>query len=79
MLSSNTPVPAQSFFKVADMADVVGISRTAAYQLVRSGEISSVKILGATRVPRGAILKFIEEMEASASRAQSLDDLSRPS
>ena len=67
MLPSNHPIPARSFFKVTDMADVVGISRTAAHELVKTGEIPSVRIKGAIRVPRGAILRFVEKVEASAS------------
>jgi excisionase family DNA binding protein len=68
MIPSNIPFPAaRSFYKVAEVANIIGISRTATYELVKSGEIRSVEIRGATRVSRGAIIEFVERVEASAS------------
>jgi excisionase family DNA binding protein len=79
MMSSSMSILFRSFFKVTDMADVVGISRTAAYELVKSGQIPSVRIRNAIRVPRGAIVQFVEKVEASASPAQVVGGACEPS
>jgi excisionase family DNA binding protein len=42
-------------YTVPDACDVLGISRTSLYQLIRSGELKIVKIAGRTLVPRSEL------------------------
>lgn len=55
------------FHSVREVVEVLGISRTAAYQLVRNGDLPSVRIAGAgIRVPTDALEAFAQAMEAKA-------------
>jgi excisionase family DNA binding protein len=56
----------QRFFKVEDCAKEIGISRSMAYELVKSGEIRSVRIGGALRIPAAAIDEFAESVNSAA-------------
>ena len=38
---------------------ILGIGRNTAYELVRSGQIRSIKIGRQIRVPRGAVVEFL--------------------
>jgi len=52
---------------VAEAADVLGVGRTLAYDLIRRGELRSVKI-GARRVVRHeALVAFLAEREGVES------------
>lgn len=44
---------------VADIRKALGIGRTKAYELVNSGEIKSIKIGSAIRVPKPLLLDYI--------------------
>jgi len=46
---------------VADICGALGIGRTKAYRLVNSGEIPSVKIGNAIRVPKHVLLDYISQ------------------
>ena len=55
------------FHTVREVVEVLGISRTAAYQLVRAGDLPSVRIGGAgIRVPTAALEAFALAMEEEA-------------
>jgi excisionase family DNA binding protein len=56
----------QRFFKVKDTAAELGISLSSAYELVKSGEIRSVRIGGALRVPAAAIDEFADGVTNAA-------------
>lgn len=45
--------------RVEDLMSVLGIGRNSAYDLVRSGQIQSLRIGHQIRIPRDAVLKFI--------------------
>lgn len=45
--------------KVDDLAPILGIGRNTAYELVRCGQIRSIHIGRKIRVPRDAIVEFI--------------------
>ena len=57
------------FVPVREVAEMLGISRTAAYGLVRNGTLPSVSIAGATRVPAAALEQFANRLEAQALSA----------
>ena len=46
---------------VIDVADTLHIGRNAAYNLVNSGQIKSVKIGNQYRIPRDSFIDFINE------------------
>lgn len=48
-------------YRVPELADAIGCSKTKAYELVNKGEIPSVKIGNMLRVPAAALKRFIEE------------------
>ena len=45
--------------RVEDLMPILGIGRNTAYELVRSGQIRSVKIGRQIRVPRDAVVEFL--------------------
>lgn len=45
--------------RVEDLMPVLGIGRNTAYELVRSGQIRSIKIGVQFRIPREAVAEFI--------------------
>ena len=61
----------QYFYRIAQTAEILGLSRTMAYDLVRRGEIRSVRIAGALRVPANAIEDYAAEIETEAALARS--------
>jgi excisionase family DNA binding protein len=54
------------FVPVREVAEMLGISRTAAYGLVRSGSLPSVTIAGVVRVPAASLEQFASRLEAQA-------------
>ena len=47
---------------VEDLIPILGISRSAAYTLVRKGEIRSVRIGRSIRIPRGGLDEFVRKL-----------------
>ena len=45
---------------VEALIPILGIGRTTAYQLVKSGKISTIKVGQKTRVPREAVLNYMK-------------------
>lgn len=60
-LANPCAVPEQPTFMVAQVAEVLGIGRNAAYQLVREGRIRSLRVGSRILVPRTALLAFLAE------------------
>ena len=48
--------------QVEELIPILGISRSAAYTLVRKGEIRSVRIGRSIRIPRGALDEFVRKL-----------------
>ena len=46
--------------RVEDLMPLLGIGRNTAYQLIRSGQIRSVRIGRQIRIPREALLEFLD-------------------
>ena len=42
-------------YRIADACHVLGVGRTSLYDLIKSGELRSIKIAGRTLVPRSEI------------------------
>lgn len=47
------------FLTIRELQNVLGIGRNTAYNMVRSGQIRSVRFGNQIRVPKEALLKFI--------------------
>lgn len=50
---------------VMEMASVLRIGRNAAYQLVKNGNIQSIRVGRSIRIPRKALMQFVESTQAS--------------
>jgi excisionase family DNA binding protein len=48
-------------YRVSEIAAMLRISRTSAYQLVLSGELPSFKLAGMLRVPASAVRKLLDD------------------
>ena len=53
--------PPEKLLKAVQVAEILNVSRAFAYQLMQKGLIPTVKILGARRVHREDLLRFIQE------------------
>lgn len=54
------------FLTVGEMASVLRIGRNAAYQLVKDGTIQSVHVGRSIRIPRNALVQFVDCAQQSA-------------
>ena len=50
---------------VSEMASILRIGRNAAYQLVKDGSIPCIHVGRSIRVPRNALIQFVESAQAS--------------
>jgi len=50
-----------------EAADQLGIGRSKIYELMRLGDLRSVKIGGSRRITRAALAEFVASLEAMAS------------
>lgn len=51
---------------VGEIASVLRIGRNAAYQLVKDGNIQSIHVGRSIRVPRNALIQFVERTQQPA-------------
>lgn len=51
---------------VRDLASLLRIGRNAAYQLVKDGDIQSIRIGRNIRIPRNALIQFVENTQQSS-------------
>ena len=47
--------------RVEDLMPILGIGRNTAYQLIRSGQMRSVRVGRQIRIPRDALLDFLRK------------------
>jgi excisionase family DNA binding protein len=50
-------------YRVGEVADLIGCSKSEAYKLVASGELPSVRVGGLLRVPADALHRLISSAE----------------
>ena len=50
---------------VEEMASVLRIGRNPAYQLVKDGDIQSIRVGRSIRIPRNALIQFVENTQQS--------------
>ncbi|MEU6713757.1 helix-turn-helix domain-containing protein [Nonomuraea sp. NPDC046802] len=58
------------FYRPKDAAVLLGMSRTAVFRLIKTGELKSIKDNGYRLVPRWALVKFARELESRAGLAR---------
>ncbi|MEV6868308.1 helix-turn-helix domain-containing protein [Streptosporangium subroseum] len=58
------------FYRPKDAAVMLGMSRTAVFRLIKSGELKSIKDEGYRLVPRWALHEFARALEAKAGLSQ---------
>ncbi|RSM93972.1 hypothetical protein DMB42_51950 [Nonomuraea sp. WAC 01424] len=54
------------FYRPKDAAALLGMSRTAVFRLIKSGELQSIKDDGYRLVPRWALIEFARALELKA-------------
>ncbi len=57
--------------RAEEVAARIGQGRTTVYALIKSGELESVKIGRSRRVTDGALIRYIERLEAASRREAS--------
>lgn len=50
--------------RVEDLMSILGIGRNTAYELVRSGQIRSIRVGRQLRVPKDAVLDFLNRQNS---------------
>lgn len=53
------------FYRPKDAAVVLGMSRTAVFRLIKTGELRSIKREGYRLIPASALLEFARKLEAT--------------
>jgi excisionase family DNA binding protein len=55
------------YYRVPEIAEMLGISRASAYLLVKRGELNAVTIAGTVRVPVAALSAYTDELDLITS------------
>lgn len=63
MLNITTPA---EFLSVAELALRLRVSRTTAYNLVRTNEVPSIRLGGSIRIPTSALDRWLSDREEEA-------------
>ena len=50
---------------VEEMASILRIGRNPAYQLVKDGNIQSIRVGRSIRIPRNALIQFVERIQVN--------------
>ncbi|WP_433248620.1 helix-turn-helix domain-containing protein [Streptosporangium sp. CA-135522] len=58
------------FYRPKDAATLLGMSRTAVFRLIKTGELKSIKDEGYRLVPRWALHEFARALETKAGLTQ---------
>ena len=49
--------------RVEELMPILGIGRNIAYELVRSGRLRSIRVGRQVRIPKNALIEFLEDTE----------------
>lgn len=58
-------------YRITEAAEALGLSRATVYELVQRGEIRTIRVGAARRVPTEAISEFVRRKEEEAATAAS--------
>lgn len=65
------PASGAGFLTVAEVADLVRVSRMTVYRMVHSGELPAVRVGKSFRVPREAVAAYLSNAVVDADRMSS--------
>lgn len=65
MANTATQEPAEKLHKPEQVAQRFEVSRTKIYELMRTGELRSVRIGGSRRIPESAVSEFLACLKGS--------------
>ena len=54
------------FYRAREAADVLSMSRTAVFRLIKTGDLRSIKHEGYRLIPASALLEFARRLESAA-------------
>ncbi len=57
----------RKLYRVEEAAQLLGVGRTRVFDLIKLGELRSVKIGGSRRIPAAVLDEYVERLLASAS------------
>lgn len=62
----------KAFYRVNEVAEIIGLGRSLTYRLIAEGRIPSVWLAGcrSRRVPAASLRKWIEEQEAQVDQTR---------
>lgn len=63
----------QLMYRPAQAAPVLGLGRTAVFELIKSGRLRSIKLGGARLITAEALRAFVRELEKEPSSDSELD------
>jgi len=63
---------APDLMSVRDIMSLLGIGRTKAYSLTRSGDVQTIRIGRSVKIPKAAILAFLENCGYNSVQADGL-------
>lgn len=60
----------KAFLRIPEVAEIIGLGKSATYKLVSDGHIPSVKLAGTkcVRVPRESLERWVKEQTESATQ-----------
>jgi excisionase family DNA binding protein len=61
-------MPPKALYRVSEAMEVLGMSRNAIYELIRSGRLRSVKEGRSRRIPESAITDYVALLEREAQK-----------
>ena len=65
-MATETQVAAGLLLTPTEAARCLSVGRSKVYELMRTGELRSVKLGGSRRVPRAALVELVASLEAAA-------------
>ena len=62
----------RAFYRISEVAEIIGVGKSLAYELVASGQIPSIFLAGrrSRRVPEAALKAWIEEESKQTGEAR---------
>jgi excisionase family DNA binding protein len=70
-MSTNTTTwtPAKAMYRIPEVVEIISLSRSFIYELIRSGELKTVQVGGARRVTAQAIIDYLATLTDEAGAA----------
>ena len=66
--------PDPLLYKIADVADLLGLGQSKVYRLVRDGKLRAVRVDGVIRIPRDSLESYVAALPAVTPDEESAAD-----